>query len=129
MVRTCVAPGAISVNSAGSTVRSNPTGLSIATFHVAGADSVLFQNGVFDIPDILANAGGVTVSYFEWVQDQYGFFWSDKEVNRYLEKIMIKAFCEVREKARKYKTHMRTGAYCLAVDRVAKATSVRGIFP
>jgi glutamate dehydrogenase (NAD(P)+) len=94
-----------------------------------GADRVLFENGVFNIPDILANAGGVTVSYFEWVQDQYGFFWTDKEVNRYLEKIMVKAFREVREQARKYKTHMRTGAYCLAVDRVAKATSVRGIFP
>jgi glutamate dehydrogenase/leucine dehydrogenase len=94
-----------------------------------GADRILFENGVFDIPDILANAGGVTVSYFEWVQDQYGFFWTDKDVNKYLEAIMVKAFAEVREKAKKYKTHMRTGAYCLAVERVADATRVRGIFP
>lgn len=94
-----------------------------------GADRVLFENGVFDIPDILANAGGVTVSYFEWVQDQYGFFWSDSEVNRYLETIMVKAFHEVHAKAKQYKTHMRTGAYCLAIDRVAEATRVRGIFP
>lgn len=94
-----------------------------------GADRILFENGVFDIPDILANAGGVTVSYFEWVQDQYGFFWTDKEVNSYLEKIMVKAFSEVHQKAKKYKTHMRSGAYCLAVERVANATRVRGIFP
>ena len=94
-----------------------------------GADRVLFKNGVFDIPDILANAGGVTVSYFEWVQDQYGFFWTDKDVNKYLEAIMVKAFKEVHAQAKKYKTHMRTGAYCLAIDRVADATRVRGIFP
>ena len=94
-----------------------------------GADRILFENGVFDIPDILANAGGVTVSYFEWVQDQYGFFWTDKEVNKYLEKIMVKAFREVYHQAKKHKTHMRTGAYCLAIDRVAEATRVRGIFP
>jgi glutamate dehydrogenase (NAD(P)+) len=94
-----------------------------------GADRVLFENGVFDIPDILANAGGVTVSYFEWVQDQYGFFWSDDEVNKYLEKIMVKAFHEVNDKSKQYKTHLRTGAYCLAVSRVADATRIRGIFP
>ncbi|HJQ69659.1 MAG TPA: Glu/Leu/Phe/Val dehydrogenase [Blastocatellia bacterium] len=94
-----------------------------------GADRVLFENGVFDIPDILANAGGVTVSYFEWVQDQYGFFWQDDEVDRYLEKIMVKAFHEVHQKATHYNVHMRTGAYCLAINRVAEATSVRGIFP
>lgn len=94
-----------------------------------GADEILFKNGVFDIPDILANAGGVTVSYFEWVQDQYGFFWSDAEVNRYLESIMVKAFAEVHAQAKAHKTHMRTGAYCLAINRVADATRVRGIFP
>jgi glutamate dehydrogenase (NAD(P)+) len=94
-----------------------------------GADRVLFEKDVFVIPDILANAGGVTVSYFEWVQDLYGFFWSDQEVNRYLEKIMIRAFHEVQQEARAHKTHMRTGAYCLAIDRVAEATRVRGIFP
>jgi glutamate dehydrogenase (NAD(P)+) len=94
-----------------------------------GADRILFDKGIFDIPDILANAGGVTVSYFEWVQDQYGFFWSDEEVNRYLEKTMVKAFREVYEKAKQYKVHLRTGAYCLAIDRVAEATRIRGIFP
>jgi glutamate dehydrogenase/leucine dehydrogenase len=94
-----------------------------------GADAVLFKKGIFDIPDILANAGGVTVSYFEWVQNQYGFFWTDEDVNRYLEKIMVNAFREVHKLAKSHKTHMRTGAYCLAVQRVADATRVRGIFP
>ena len=93
------------------------------------ADKILHDKGVFVIPDILCNAGGVTVSYFEWVQDQYGFFWTDKDVNKYLEAIMVKAFKEVHAQAKKYKTHMRTGAYCLAIDRVADATRVRGIFP
>ncbi|HXU37047.1 MAG TPA: glutamate dehydrogenase [Blastocatellia bacterium] len=63
------------------------------------------------------------------MQDQYGFFWTDKEVNQYLEKTMVKAFNEVYEKAKMYKVHLRTGAYCLAVERVAEATRVRGIFP
>src|SRR5262249_46350901 len=94
-----------------------------------GADRILFENGILDIPDILANAGGVTVSYFEWVQDQYGFFWADEEVNRYLERIMVKSFHGVREMAGQHKAHMRAGAYCLAVSRVADATRVRGIFP
>jgi glutamate dehydrogenase/leucine dehydrogenase len=94
-----------------------------------GADEILFKKGIFDIPDILANAGGVTVSYFEWVQNQYGFFWTDEDVNSYLEKIMVNAFREVHKLARSHKTHMRTGAYCLAVQRVADATRVRGIFP
>jgi glutamate dehydrogenase (NAD(P)+) len=94
-----------------------------------GADRVLFENGVFDIPDILANAGGVTVSYFEWCQDRSGFFWSDEEVNGYLEKIMVNAFNEVHQKAKSYNVDMRTGAYCLAIERVAEATRVRGIFP
>jgi glutamate dehydrogenase (NAD(P)+) len=94
-----------------------------------GADRVFFENGVFDIPDILANAGGVTVSYFEWCQDRSGFFWSDEQVNGYLEKIMVNAFNEVYAKAKSYKVDMRTGAYCLAIERVAEATRVRGIFP
>jgi glutamate dehydrogenase (NAD(P)+) len=94
-----------------------------------GADRVLFENGVFDIPDILANAGGVTVSYFEWCQDRSGFFWSDEQVNGYLETIMVNAFSEVHQKAKSYNVDMRTGAYCLAIERVAEATRVRGIFP
>lgn len=93
------------------------------------ADSVLSDGGVLVIPDILANAGGVTVSYFEWVQDLYGFFWSEKEVNNYLERTIVSAFQEVHETAQKHGVDMRTGAYILAVGRVAEATRVRGIFP
>jgi glutamate dehydrogenase (NAD(P)+) len=94
-----------------------------------GADKVLFENGVFLVPDILANAGGVTVSYYEWVQDQNSFFWSEKLINETLEQTMTTAFRSVQEKAEQHKTDMRTGAYVLAVERVAEATSVRGIFP
>lgn len=81
------------------------------------------------VPDILANAGGVTVSYYEWVQDQYSFFWSESHINETLEQAMRTAFNSVYETAKRYVTDMRTGAYILAVDRVAEATSVRGIFP
>ncbi|HYW71195.1 MAG TPA: Glu/Leu/Phe/Val dehydrogenase [Pyrinomonadaceae bacterium] len=94
-----------------------------------GADRVLEEQGVMLIPDILANAGGVTVSYYEWVQDQYSFFWSEDRINQTLEATIGKAFHEVHEKATHYGTDLRTGAYCLAIDRVAEATRVRGIFP
>jgi glutamate dehydrogenase (NAD(P)+) len=93
------------------------------------ADEVLARKGIMLLPDILANAGGVTVSYFEWVQDLQSFFWSEAEVNAKLESVMRRAFHEVHESARKHRTHMRTGAYCLAVGRVADATLVRGLFP
>jgi glutamate dehydrogenase (NAD(P)+) len=93
------------------------------------ADEVLARKGIMVLPDILANAGGVTVSYFEWVQDLQSFFWSESEVNAKLESVMKRAFLEVHETARKHRTHMRTGAYCLAVGRVADATLVRGLFP
>jgi glutamate dehydrogenase (NAD(P)+) len=93
------------------------------------ADEVLVRKGVFVVPDILANAGGVTVSYFEWVQDLQGFFWSVDEVNAKLELVMKRAFNDVFETSRKYRTHMRNGAYILAVGRVAEATTVRGLFP
>jgi glutamate dehydrogenase (NAD(P)+) len=93
------------------------------------ADEVLARKGITMIPDILANAGGVTVSYFEWVQDLQSFFWSEDEVNVKLEMVMRRAFHEVHEMARKHRTHMRTGAYVLAVGRVADATLVRGLFP
>jgi glutamate dehydrogenase (NAD(P)+) len=93
------------------------------------ADEVLARKGIMVLPDILANAGGVTVSYFEWVQDLQSFFWSEAEVNAKLETVMKRAFLEVHETARKHRTHMRTGAYCLAVGRVADATLVRGLFP
>jgi len=94
-----------------------------------GADRILFNNGVLVIPDILANAGGVTVSYFEWVQDLQELFWDVEEVNRKLEKIMGHAFAGVHQSSRDYKVDMRTGAYILAIDRVAKATESRGIWP
>jgi glutamate dehydrogenase (NAD(P)+) len=94
-----------------------------------GADRVLADAGVFLLPDILANAGGVTVSYYEWVQDQYSFFWTEKQVNDSLEKTMRTAFRSVHEKLGLHQTDMRTAAYILAVERVAEATRVRGIFP
>jgi glutamate dehydrogenase (NAD(P)+) len=93
------------------------------------ADEVLARKGIMVLPDILANAGGVTVSYFEWVQDLQGFFWSEEEVKAKLETVMRRAFHEVHEMMRKHRTHMRTGAYVLAVGRVAEATLVRGLFP
>jgi glutamate dehydrogenase (NAD(P)+) len=93
------------------------------------ADEVLARRGIMVLPDILANSGGVTTSYFEWVQDLQSFFWSEAEVNAKLETIMKRAFREVHETARKHHVHMRTGAYILAVGRVADATVVRGLFP
>lgn len=93
------------------------------------ADDILYDKGVLVIPDILANAGGVSVSYFEWVQDLYGFFWSEEEVRRNLERIMKSAFQEVYFTSERYRVDMRIGAYILAITRVAEATRVRGIFP
>jgi glutamate dehydrogenase (NAD(P)+) len=93
------------------------------------ADEALARKGVLLLPDILANAGGVTASYFEWVQDLQSFFWPLAEVNLKLESILRRAFVEVYESMRKHRTHMRTGAYVLAVGRVADATLVRGLFP
>jgi len=93
------------------------------------ADEVLARRGITLLPDILTNAGGVTVSYFEWVQDLQSFFWSESEVNAKLESVMRRAFLEAYETTRKHRTHMRTGTYVLAVGRVADATLVRGLFP
>jgi glutamate dehydrogenase (NAD(P)+) len=93
------------------------------------ADEVLARKGILLLPDILANAGGVTVSYFEWVQDLQSFFWSEAEVNSKLETVMRRAFLEVHEMSRKHRTHMRTGAYVLSVGRVSEATLARGLFP
>jgi len=94
-----------------------------------GADRALFDRGALLLPDILANAGGVTVSYYEWVQDQYSYFWTEDRVRDTLEKTMRAAFSQVHATAERYRTDMRTGAYILAIGRVAEATSVRGIFP
>ncbi|HEY6537924.1 MAG TPA: Glu/Leu/Phe/Val dehydrogenase [Candidatus Dormibacteraeota bacterium] len=93
------------------------------------ADDVFHQRGVVLIPDILANAGGVTVSYFEWVQDLQSFFWEESEINGRLTRIMERAYEQVDALAREHTTTLRMGAYCLAVKRVADATSVRGIYP
>jgi len=93
------------------------------------ADEALAKRGIMVLPDVLANAGGVTTSYFEWVQDLQSFFWSEEEVNAKLEAVMRRAFQEVYEASRKNHVHMRTGAYMLAVGRVAEATLVRGLFP
>jgi glutamate dehydrogenase (NAD(P)+) len=92
------------------------------------ADRILESKGVHVVPDILANAGGVTVSYFEWVQDRAGFFWPEAEVNQRLDEIMHRSFTEVAEMAEKNKTSLRIGAYMLAVDRVAQVYKLRGIY-
>jgi glutamate dehydrogenase (NAD(P)+) len=93
------------------------------------ADAILYDKGILVIPDILANAGGVTVSYFEWVQDLQELFWDEDEVNGKLEKIMLRSFKDVHSTAQKYGVDMRTGAYILAINRVAQATQWRGIWP
>jgi glutamate dehydrogenase (NAD(P)+) len=92
------------------------------------ADPILHENGVFLIPDILANAGGVTVSYFEWVQDLANYFWTEEEVNQKLETIMRRSFGDVVAIAEKNHTHNRTAAYMLGVGRVAEATRLRGLY-
>ena len=92
------------------------------------ADPILHENGVFLIPDILANAGGVTVSYFEWVQDLANYFWTEEEVNQKLETIMRRAFLDVSALAEKHHVHNRTAAYMLGVGRVAEATRLRGLY-
>jgi glutamate dehydrogenase (NAD(P)+) len=92
------------------------------------ADRILASNGVFVIPDILANAGGVTVSYFEWVQDRQGFFWNEDLVNERLREIMVDNFNRVVDYARKHGVDNRTAAYMLALDRVAFAIKLRGIY-
>jgi glutamate dehydrogenase (NAD(P)+) len=88
----------------------------------------LHERGVFVIPDILANAGGVTTSYFEWVQDRHGYFWSEDDVNARLESKMVEAFSDVLETSTRYNTDMRTAAYIVAINRVATVTKMRGMY-
>ena len=94
----------------------------------AAAAKILDERGVIVVPDILANAGGVTVSYFEWVQDRMGFFWTEDVVNTRLEQIMVKAFHDVDATAKEHNVSMRIAAYILAVDRVAAVYRLRGVF-
>jgi glutamate dehydrogenase (NAD(P)+) len=88
----------------------------------------LYDRGIFVVPDILANSAGVTASYFEWVQDRYGYFWTEKEVNERLEAKMCEAFNAVLQTALKYKVDMRTAAYIVAIGRVATVTRMRGMY-
>ncbi|MGB7864165.1 MAG: Glu/Leu/Phe/Val dehydrogenase, partial [Candidatus Sulfotelmatobacter sp.] len=89
---------------------------------------VLTDKGVFVIPDILANAGGVTTSYFEWVQDRQGYFWKESVVNEQLEEIMVSSFGDVVRYAETHKVNNRIAAYMLAIDRVAYTIRQRGIY-
>ena len=92
------------------------------------AHTIMHGNGIFVIPDILANSGGVTTSYFEWVQDRYGYFWEEEEVNTRLEKKMCEAFEDVLQTSLKYKVDLRTGAYIVAINRVGTVTKMRGMY-
>jgi glutamate dehydrogenase (NAD(P)+) len=92
------------------------------------ADAILADKRIFVLPDILANAGGVTVSYFEWVQDRQGYFWNEQLINGRLEEIMVTSFRDVVGYAEKHSVNNRLAAYMLAVDRVASAVLQRGIY-
>ena len=93
------------------------------------ADDILYDRGIMVLPDILANAGGVTVSYFEWVQDLQANFWEEEQINKRLKQIMTRAFREAYEQSQARKVNMRRGAYAVAVGRVAEATMLRGLYP
>jgi glutamate dehydrogenase (NAD(P)+) len=94
----------------------------------AAADEILHQKGIFVIPDILANAGGVTVSYFEWVQDRMGYFWREDVVNQRLQDTMVASFNDLCRYADSHSVDTRTAAYMLAIDRVAYDTRIRGFY-
>jgi glutamate dehydrogenase/leucine dehydrogenase len=92
------------------------------------ADAILARRGVLVVPDILANAGGVVVSYFEWVQDRYGYFWREAEVNERLEEKMVAAFDAVWRSKERFEVDARTAAYILAIERIIEARSLRGLY-
>ena len=92
------------------------------------ADRILADKGVFVIPDILCNSGGVTVSYFEWVQNRMGFYWPEREVNERLEHAMVQAFREVLAKSLEHKVNMRVAAFMVAIERVVKVIMLRGVY-
>lgn len=94
----------------------------------AGADSILDEKGVFVVPDILANAGGVTVSYFEWVQNRGGYYWTEQVVNERLREIMVNSFRDVLKLSQQHKVNMRTAAYMVAISRVSTVHRLRGIY-
>ena len=93
------------------------------------ADDILAEHGVYVVPDVLANAGGVTVSYFEWVQDFSSFFWSEEEINQRLERIMREAYAAVSQVAKEHKVTLRTAAFIVACTRILQARQVRGLYP
>ena len=93
------------------------------------ADKILFDRGIMLLPDILANAGGVSVSYFEWVQDLQETFWEEDEINQRLKRKMTRAFKETYDQSQRLGIDMRRGAYVVAVSRVAEATKLRGLYP
>jgi glutamate dehydrogenase (NAD(P)+) len=94
----------------------------------AAADDILASKGIFVIPDILANAGGVTVSYFEWVQDRGGYFWDEDTVNQRLERIMEQSFEQVASMSDRHQVSMRAASYMLAIERVAEVHRLRGLY-
>ncbi|MBV9270880.1 MAG: glutamate dehydrogenase, partial [Candidatus Eremiobacteraeota bacterium] len=93
------------------------------------ADAILHKRDIMVLPDILANAGGVTVSYFEWVQDLQENFWEEDEINERLKRKMVRAFKETYDASQRHGVDMRRGAYAVAVSRVAEATAARGLYP
>lgn len=92
------------------------------------ADEILTKKGAFVIPDVLCNAGGVTVSYFEWVQNRIGYYWTEDEVNRRLEVAIVQAFDDVHKNAEEYGVNMRTAAFMLGIKRVADVILLRGVY-